>query len=171
MSSQVRFWSPRWLQEGFFGPLEDIFWPSWGHVWAILCDLGAIKMSISSRRNAHFWKKRFHLRYKRLIIRHKQQCRYHYHVKMRLAKNTVKTMVWKRFWGFCLGNPPLILPLLRSFWCSWGLVGLARFRANASYRVLVSNERFQPLICGAFSLNHLKLCPKNQLSIFEPFSH
>ena len=36
-------------------------------------ELGAIKMSI-------------HLRYKRLIIRHKQQCRHQYHLKMPYAK-------------------------------------------------------------------------------------
>ena len=115
MSSQVRFWSPRWLQEGFFGPLEGIFWPSWGHVWAILCDLGAIKMSISSRRNAHFWKQRFHLRYKRLIIRHKQQCRYHYHVKMRIAKKHRKTPGFEPIFGIFAWKSSSYTPSLEAF--------------------------------------------------------
>ena len=45
---------PHWHHAGAAMASRRLCWPSRGHVCAILCDLGAIKMSFSSARNAYF---------------------------------------------------------------------------------------------------------------------
>ena len=45
---------PHWHHAGAAMASRRLCWPSRGHVCAILCDLGAIKMSFSSARIAYF---------------------------------------------------------------------------------------------------------------------
>ena len=71
-----------------------------------------------------------HLRYKRLIIRHKQQCRHQYHLKMPYAKkhrkNPSKNPIVQRIFWICYWKSSSYTPSLEAFWAllkpSWAIL-------------------------------------------------